>query len=333
MEIWQYQHNCKIFLAFLPGAKFSKACFMDIKSNISENKPGHNSGHLWLSWLILVALALIWGSSFILVKKGLQAFSPPQVASIRVFVAFLSLAPLALFSWRYVPLSKLGYLFLSGFLGIFFPAFLFAFAQSKISSLMAGILNSLTPLFALLVGVLFFGQQGSLTRYAGVVVGFLGTVALILVNRGGGQIAVNAYALLIVLAALMYGINVNLVKKYLSLLPPLHVSTLSLFLVGPFALISLMNLKVVHTYQHTPGSKTSLFFLILLGLFSTGLGTVLFNRLLQLTSALFASSVTYLIPVVAVTWGILDGEPLTWAHILSMMLIIAGVWMVNRNKH
>ena len=305
---------------------------MNQKKPKFDTNPTENASQSILSWLILIILALVWGSSFILIKKGLDTFSPAQTASIRVFVGFLTLIPMALFSIKHVPLVKWKYLLLSGSLGVFFPAFLFAFAQTEVSSLLAGILNSLTPLFALLVGVLFFGQKGSVSKYVGVLIGFLGTITLILINPNtdGSEISLNGYALLVVLAALMYGTNVNMIKTYLGNLPPLHVSTLSLFVIGPLATGAVLSLEIPNTYQSHPLGNQSLLALVILGFVSTGLATVLFYKLLQMTNPLFASSVTYIIPIVAVAWGLLDGETLNFIHIFSMLMIIAGVWMVNR---
>lgn len=298
----------------------------------TKNSLAMKTPHTFISWLLLIILALVWGSSFILIKKGLATFSPTQTASIRIFVGFLTLSPLALLSWKQVPISKWKYLCISGSLGVFFPAFLFAFAQTEVSSLLAGILNSLTPLFALLVGVLFFGQRGSIPKYTGVLIGFLGTITLILVNpKGNGSpISINAYALLIVMGSLMYGINVNVIKKYLGNLPPLPVSTLSLFVIGPFAAGAVFSLDIPETYQSSTHANESVLALIVLGFLSTGIATVLFYKLLQMTNPLFASSVTYIIPIVAVIWGLIDGESLHVIHIFSMLMIITGVWMVNK---
>ena len=305
---------------------------MNQKKPKIHTNPTENTPQSLLSWLILITLALVWGSSFILIKKGLDTFSPAQAASIRVFVGFLTLIPMALFSIKHIPVSKWKYLLLSGSLGVFFPAFLFAFAQTEVSSLLAGILNSLTPLFALLVGVLFFGQKGSVSKYIGVLIGFVGTITLILINpnTNGGQISINGYALLVVLAALMYGVNVNMIKTYLGNLPPLYVSTLSLFVIGPFATVAVLSLEIPETYQSDPLGNQSLLALVVLGFVSTGLATVLFYKLLQMTNPLFASSVTYIIPIIAVMWGLSDGEHLGFVHIFSMLMIITGVWMVNR---
>ena len=303
-----------------------------MSSNASKSlirNPGKSSQSI-LSWVLLILLALIWGSSFILIKKGLDTFSPTQVASIRVFIGFLTLTPMALFSLKHVPWVNWKYLLLSGSLGVFFPAFLFAFAQTEVSSLLAGILNSLTPLFALLFGILFFRQVGSKLKYVGVLIGFLGTITLVLMKPNGEQISINGYALLVVLAAMMYGLNVNMIKKFLGHLPPLQVSTLSLFMIGPFATGAVFNLSIVETYQNSTFGYQSLLALVVLGFVSTGVATVLFYRLLQMTNPLFASSVTYLIPIVAVFWGLLDGESLQTIHIFSMLMIITGVWLVNK---
>jgi drug/metabolite transporter (DMT)-like permease len=287
---------------------------------------------LTISWLILLFLALIWGSSFILVKKGLLAFSPMQVASIRTTAGFLALLVLALPNLRQVPREKWIYLWLSGMLGVFIPAFLFAYAQTSLSSSLAGIFNALTPLFTLLFGIMFFQQKGSKYKFLGVFLGLLGSIGLSFLSSKQGVGQFNTSVLLIVLATMMYGMNVNLVKKQLSQLKPLQVSAMSLFALGPFALLGFWFTDVLGTLNTHLAAWEAFGYLLMLGVFSTAIATVFFNYLLQISSAVFASSVTYLIPIVAIVWGVWDGEQLLWVHLICFLSILGGIGLVNFSK-
>lgn len=285
----------------------------------------------WVSWLLLLALALIWGSSFILMKKGLAVFSPIQLAAIRVSSAFSVLCVPALYHLRRLRHVPWAMLFLSGLLGVLIPAFLFGYAQTHVSSSTAGVLNALTPVFTFIAG-LFILKTQVISRYklAGVVVGLLGSVFLLL-SRTSGRVSLDVYALPIVLATLCYGINGNLVKRYLHHMKPLHVSTLSLLCIAPFAFFLFWYTRVpamlqsgdAHTWQ-------AFFYLFLLGTMSTALALILFNTLIKRVSPVFASSVTYLIPIVALFWGLADGENIGWMHLIGMCSIVGGVMLIHR---
>ncbi|MCU0447580.1 MAG: DMT family transporter [Microscillaceae bacterium] len=287
---------------------------------------------LTISWLLLIFLALIWGSSFILVKKGLLAFSPMQVASIRTTAGFLALLGLAIPHLRQIPRDKWVYLWLSGMLGVFLPAFLFAYAQTSLSSSLAGVFNALTPLFTLVAGVLFFQQKSSKYKLLGVILGLLGSVGLSFLSSKQGMGQFNASVLLIVLATMMYGVNVNLVKKHLQGLKPLQVSAMSLVAIAPFALLGFWFTDVIGTLGQDSAAWVSLGYLVMLGVFSTAIATVFFNYLLQIATPVFASSVTYLIPIVAIMWGVLDGEQLLAAHFICFLGILGGIGLVNFSK-
>jgi drug/metabolite transporter (DMT)-like permease len=301
-------------------------------SQALKTLPANKSNLLTISWLLLIFLSLIWGSSFILVKKGLVAFSPMQVASIRTTAGFLALLFLALPHLRQIPREKWAYLWLSGMLGVFIPAFLFAYAQTSISSSLAGVFNALTPLFTLLFGIAFFHQKGSKYKFLGVFLGLLGSVGLSFLSSKQGMGQFNISVLLIVLATMLYGMNVNLVKKHLNQLKPLQVSAMSLFVIGPFALLGFWLTNVVDTLNTHSGAWEALGYLVMLGVFSTAIATVFFNYLLQISSAVFASSVTYLIPIVAIGWGVWDGEQLLWAHFICFLGILGGIGLVNFSK-
>jgi drug/metabolite transporter (DMT)-like permease len=284
-----------------------------------------------LTWGLLVLLALVWGSSFILIKKSLLVFSVAEVAAGRVFLAFVFFVPVMLRSFRQVPPALFRYLFLSGLLGYLIPAFLFAQAASHISSALAGTLNALSPMFTLLIGVLFFGQRSAWLQVLGLLIALAGTLTLILTRSGGSFSLVDPNALFAVAATVCYGTNINLVSRHLIRLPPL-VSTAWIFAgVGPLALGVLLFtdfFSKMSSPQHILPST----YLIGLGVMASGLMSVLFNRLIQLSSAVFAASVTYLMPVVALAWGLLDHELVQPQQWLGTLVILLGVYLVNRRK-
>lgn len=294
---------------------------------VAKNNPGNQQ---LLAWSILILLALVWGSSFILIKKGLLVYSPLQTATLRVGCGILTLFFIALAYLRRVPSHKWKYLIISGNFGVLIPSFLFAQAQTGLDSSVAGILNALTPMFTLIVGVFFFRSQIRLYQVLGVGIGLFGSAGLVLVNSPQQGLSFNQHALLILVATILYGCNVNLVKKYLSDLPPLMLSSISLLTTAPLTIALLFSLDIVETYQSHPDAFRALSYLAILGIFSTGIAAIFFNRLIQISNAIFASSVTYLIPFIALIWGILDGETLTPQVIIALVLVITGVWLINR---
>jgi drug/metabolite transporter (DMT)-like permease len=280
---------------------------------------------------LLVILTLIWGTSFILMKKGLKVFSAGEVGAIRVVAASLFLLPFALTRLKELNRSHYLKLLFSGLMGIFFPAFLFATAQTRMESAVTGILNSLTPMFTLLIGVIVFHQQFKAKSLLGIFIGLAGTILLI-ISRSGGMISLpNAFALFVILACICYGINVNFIKLKLADLNSITITSISLMLICPLAVIYLLvfsNFTV--KLESTPGAWTAFGYLTLLGLMSTSLATILFNRLIKISTPVFASSITYLIPIVAVFWGVADGEMLAIGHFVGMAAIIGGVYLANK---
>ncbi|MEM9856720.1 MAG: DMT family transporter [Bacteroidota bacterium] len=285
-----------------------------------------------LAWVLLLVLALIWGSSFILIKKGLLIYSALEVGAIRIVAAYLFLVPLAIRSFRNVERKHWPFLFSVGMFGSFLPAFLFAIAQTQIQSSLAGILNALTPLFTMLLGLLLFSQRVTLKVTLGLILGFLGSVVLMF-SGNSTSIEFNAYALLVVLATIFYATNLNLIKYKLPDVSSKAITSLSLFLVGPVALIHLLfNTDFIQTTSDVEGAYSALGALSLLGVLGTAIALILFNELVKITSPIFTSSVTYIIPIVAVIWGLVDGESLFLSHYLGMLLIIFGVYIVNRKR-
>lgn len=282
-------------------------------------------------WASFFVLTLSWGSSFILVKRGLQAFSPWQVASIRLTTAFLALGIPAFFHLKQLPKDKLKYVFFTGMTGLFIPAYLFCWAQMGVSSSVAGVLNALTPAFTFIIGILFFKQASKVMQIVGLLIGFIGSALLIIVNSKG-EFSLNAYAFCVVIATACYGLNVNIVKKHLSNINPLHMTTVAIASAGLLSLAHLLTTNWLEIVQNAPKGKESFIAAIALGLIGTAFSQVVFNRMLKYSTAVFASSITYFIPIVAVMWGVWDGEILLFWHYIGMLGIIAGILILNRFK-
>jgi drug/metabolite transporter (DMT)-like permease len=271
-------------------------------------------------------------------KKGLVVFSAMELGATRVAVAAALLLPFALREIGRVERSRLKWLALSGTVGTLIPAFLFAYAETKLASGLAGVLNALTAVFVLLVGALLFGQRLTGLRVLGIVLGLLGTVVLMLLGGSGDDTpaggAGNAwYGLYIVAATVGYGLSVNVIKHRLHALTPVAVTSLLLLIIGgPALAYLLLGTGFVHKLATVPGAWPAFGYIALLATLSTAVATVLFNMLIQRSTALFASSSTYLIPIVALGWGALDGEAFNLWHALGMAIILAGVAVIHRAK-
>ena len=282
--------------------------------------------------IILLFLAVIWGSSFILIKKGLVSFSPTQVGSIRIVVAFLVMLPVAIKHLATVYKEKWKTILIWGFLANLIPAVLFATAQTGLSSSLTGILNSLTPIFILIVGAAFYSTAIKSKQIIGLVIGFIGSFALSFVGSNGEFGSFNFYVLFVIGATICYGIAGNMVKVYFNKINSIVLTSLAMFSVGPFGLVYLLTTDFTHVLFNVDGAWLSLFYLIILGAVGTAFALVIFYKIIQQTSAVFASTVTYLIPIMALVWGIIDGEALYPLHFVGMALIIFGVWIVNKAK-
>lgn len=286
-----------------------------------------------IAWVILIVLALIWGSSFILIKRGLEVFSAGEVGALRILAAGVVLMPISLFKLSKLTARQWRLLFFVGMVGSFIPAFLFATAQTQLESSIAGILNALTPLFVMLIGAIFFSQQITKMVAIGLAIGFLGTVFLIAAGSGTDLAELNLYALFIVVATICYGANVNLIKFKIHDLKAVSITAISLLIVTPVAAVYLFwGTDFVIKMQQVEGAKTAFGYVTLLGVMGTALALILFNQLVKITTPIFTSSVTYLIPIVAVAWGLMDNEELLAGHFVGMVAIIIGVYIANRKK-
>ncbi len=299
-----------------------------LKAKISDNQSKI------IPWLLLLVLACIWGSSFILIKKSLVYFSITQVASVRLFTASIFFVPFVLLNLTKIKQYNWKYIFISGLIGSFFPSFLFALAGKNLDSAISGALNSITPLFTLLVGSLLFDIRVSTKQVVGLIVGFIGSLLLILkLDLFFSQHSIlNIYCFCVVIGSFFYALNVNFVKKNLSGIPSLLLTACVMISIGPLATLVLFSDGTFLHNASQPAAFWPLVFSITLGVFGTGLATVLFNKLLQMTTAVFVSSVTYFISIVAVAWGYFDNEKIRLQHILGIIIIFVGVFIVNKKK-
>ena len=284
-----------------------------------------------LKWTLLIILSLVWGSSFILIKKGLVALSALQVGSLRIIFAALFLLLIGFRTLRKIPREKWKYIALTSLFGTFIPAFLFAIAQQHISSMVSSILNSLTPLNTLLLGFLAFKIHVKRTQVLGVVVGLIGCIILILNGASSDTNQNYWYAGLIIIASICYATNVNLIQKYLRDLSPLTIST------GNFSIMILPAIGIL-TYTgffseiENVTIQTAVFYILILGVIGTGVANIIFFKLIQISSPVFATSVTYLIPVVAFFWGFADGERLSVIQLMGAFIILVGVYLSAKKK-
>lgn len=283
-------------------------------------------------FLTLIFLSLIWGSSFILIKKSLGVYSPIQVALLRQGFTATAFLPFLLYFWNLVDWKRLPFYLLIGLCGSAIPSFLFAFAQQHISSSVAGILNSLTPLSTLLLGIFIFRAKFAASKVAGVLLGLVGAAALILLNQTSQLQGEIGYASLIVLATICYGLNGNLVATVFRDHTSLQISMVGFTLVGiPSFIYLLLNTDFLPVVATHPQAWQAIGYVTILSLVGTVLSTLLYFRLIQRTSPVFASTVAYIMPLISVGWGVLDGESIGWHHLLGMALILAGVYL-SRSK-
>lgn len=285
------------------------------------------------NWLLLFLLTIIWGSSYILIKKGLVAFTPLELASLRISVSLICSIPFVIQGWKNIPKQKLGTILQIGIFGSGAPAFLFALSMTHSGSAINGIINSLSPLWTLVIGYYLFKVSVTPLKIAGIVVGFMGAVILVLGKSTGSGFALSEtdilYSLLPVAATFCYGMSTNITKQKLQTENPLHTTSVAMCMIGIPAFI-------IFLFSNAPAkiisgeAWVSLTSVVALSVFGTFIAWILFYRLVQRTDALFAASVTYLIPIVAMGWGFFDGETLGATQLMGLALILAGVGLVSK---
>ena len=286
------------------------------------------------AWTILISLVIVWGSSFILIKKGLDYYSPLQLGTLRMSIAFLCLAPLAFTRLKGIDKQSLFFLFISGFIGSAIPAVFFSLAEVGLDSSTAGVLNSLTTVFTLLVGISFFSYKTGWINALGVFIGLAGAIGLLSISGGNAFNFNLKYGIWVILATIMYAFNGNIIKHKLKEIDPVTITVLAFTFAGvPSILILLLGTDFIHLMSHDKVAWQGLIYVALLAVFGTAIAMIFFNKLIKKTTAVFASSVTYLMPVVAILWGAIDGEKFDYSYFIWIILILAGVIMVGYRKY
>ena len=284
-------------------------------------------------WLYLILLSLVWGSSFILMKKALIGLTPIQLGALRILIAGLFLLMIGFKSLKEIKKKHYKHILSTALLGTFFPVFAFAFAVSGIDSSITSILNSLTPFNTFIVGVLVFGFSFKKQQFIGIFIGLIGTVLLILKGADLNPDQNYWYAIFVILSTLMYATNVNIIKKYLQHVKPLTIATgnfVGIFI--PAIIVLLFTDFFSEETFNQPDFKMAMVYITVLSFFGTALAKILFNKLVQMSTPVFASSVTYLMPIVALMWGFLDGETFSWLQAIASVIILLGVYLSHKNQ-
>ena len=282
-------------------------------------------------WFFLLLLAITWGSSFILIKKGLLGLSPLQLGSLRTVISALFIFIIGFRSLKTILNHQWKWIIVTGFLGTFFPSFLFAFAETEVDSGIVSILNSLVPLNTVLIGLAIFKITSTKTQVIGVILGFIGASMLIFNSMELHPDQNYLYAGFVVLATVMYASSVNIIKYYLQDVKPIAIATGNFvaIVIPAILVLSYSNFFTIETFENEAIYK-SIGCVAILSLFGTVMAKIIFNSLIQISSPVFASSVAYLMPLVALLWGLIDGEIFGINQGLASLLILLGVYLVNK---
>ena len=303
-----------------------------------------NQKPIWMIWGVLLLLAFVWGSSFILMKialfdsSGAPVYSAMDVAALRITIAALALLPVAISQFKNVPREKWIWILGVGTFGNLLPAYLFTSAQTELPSAIAGMLNSLTPLFTMIIAVLLFKTAISRSQLIGLVIGFFG--AMLLISDGGNLVDVfmseSGISIVgcrkVALATLFYGLSVNILRNKLLDVGATTIAAIALAFVMPIAVFALFGSDVPTILLENPSGIKSMLSVVVLAVIGTAAALAVFNALIKWTDALTASSVTYIIPVFAAMWGFIDGEALTVWHLIGGLVILLGVALVKRRS-
>ena len=283
-----------------------------------------------INWIILLILSMIWGSSFILMKKGLEGFNYLEVSSFRLIIAFITLSPFLISSLKNMKSEYVLPILVVSIIGTVIPAILFAFGQTYLNSSTAGMLNSLTPIFTLIIGITFFQKLWNKASIIGILIGLIGSY--ILMAPSSLTTLNNVYGLLIILATMCYAISINTIKERLTALNSLDIAVLTSFISFLIPFIFVLSNGFSETIIKIRANNESFYYLIILGTICTSFAIILFNYLIKRSSALFGSTTTYLIPVFAIIWGLIDNENIKNHEILGVCVILIGVMIMNYTK-
>ncbi len=286
-----------------------------------------------LKWIYLVILSLVWGSSFILIKKSLVGLTPMQLGALRTVFAAIFLFSIGLKSIKTIKDNEWKWIAISAFVGTFIPAFLFAFAETEIDSGITSILNSMTPLITFVLGIVLFSIRFNKNQLIGVVVGLVGSIGLIWEGAIINPDQNYSYAFLVIIATFGYGINVNIIKRYLQHISPMAIANGNfIVLIIPALIVLYFSGFFSERLISDQTVHTSIMYMGLLAVVGTGIAKIMFNKLVQISTPVFASSVTYTMPIIALFWGLWDGEKFSLYQLLASMIIIFGVYLTNKSR-
>ena len=283
-----------------------------------------------IRYFYLIVLSLIWGSSFILMKKGLEVFSYEQVAALRLFITSIVLIPFVFSALKKIKKKHYVPMLVAALFGSGIPAFLFTLAQTYLDSSFVGVLNSLTPLFTFCIGIIIFNQKYHKINLLGVFIGLIGAIFLSL-NNLNQSISINIYVYLVVFASLLYAISANVIKRYLYDLDSTDITSIVFLIVGPLSGVYIFSTDFIVLFENNKAFE-SLAYITILAIICTALAAVIFYKLIKISSPTFATSVTYLIPIVALFWGFIDGEKLIGQYFVGVALIFSGLYLVNKKS-
>ncbi len=283
-------------------------------------------------WFYLAALSFIWGSSFILIKKGLVGLTAIELGSIRIIISAFVLIPFTFNRLKEITFKQWKWIIISAFVGSFFPAFLFAFAEQEIDSSVASILNSIVPLNTIIIGLVLFGIKSTKRQIIGVLLGFFGAYLLIISGINLNPDQNYFYSGLVIVCSFLYAFNVNIIKKYLQELSAVAIATGHFIVILIPSIIVLLLSDFNFEKLQNPQTQTSLFYVTLLAIFGTTLAKILFNKLINISSAVFASSVTYSMLIVSIFWGVMDGENFSINQLFATIIIVIGILLTNKKS-
>ncbi len=291
-------------------------------------------------WLLLLLLSVIWGSSFILMKtamydsRGYSIFSSNQVATLRILIASIALLPFSIYAIRKINLKRdLGYFIIVALCGNLFPAFLFTYAETGISSGLAGMLNSTTPIFTILIALVIFRDKMSLRQFSGAFIGTIGVGTLVYFGKKNSLDGEWIHIVSVICATLCYAISLSVIRYKLGHYKSLDIASIAFLLLLMPSIFLFFTEHTLEAFKNTREVKNGFIAILLLSLVGTALALFIFNTIIKNTSALFASSVTYFIPIVAVIIGIFFNEHINLAQITGMAVALSGVFIANSKKH
>lgn len=286
----------------------------------------------YLPSILLITLIVIWGSSFILIKKGLDGFDPLLYIAIRIGMTGLLFLPFLIIRFNRINWSLLPYILFVGYIGALIPFTLYGIAQTEVTSSVAGMINSMTPIFTFIIGVFYFKSGFKWMQLLGILLGFSGA-SILLLNESLSMAEVNIYSgLLMVTATIMYGVNANVINSKLGTMHPLDLSSSSFVFASIPCWIYIISCSTLDELTASSQVLSSLGYITILVVFGTFLANIIFFKLVQITNAVFGTLVAYFIPIVAVLWGLADGEPFTWIHMSGIILILAGVYYIRKKR-